>query len=99
MAGIIAGQVCGVAKAVDIVPIKLSEAKTFSYSALLAGISTAITASASKGGVINISMRLGPSKAMKRVVAKVRSGLLLLCSSVPPVRCSLTPDVNAGFGV
>jgi hypothetical protein len=52
-------------------------------SAIHAGISKAITASAGEGGVINISYSLWASDAMEKTIADVRFGLPLLCSSMP----------------
>jgi hypothetical protein len=99
VADIIVGEHCSVAKAVNIVPIKISQTAAISNSGICTGISQEINVSRGKGGVVNILTRLEPTPATVRAVEEVRSSLHLLCGSVPPVHCSLTPHVNAGFGV
>jgi hypothetical protein len=101
-AGIIAGEIYGVAKAVDIVPIKISGTGPLAYNIgsyrIMCGIFNAIMESEGNGGVINLSVRTMWSGVMLYMAKMVRLFSAFFRSSVPTFQWSLTLDVDAGSG-
>ncbi|KAJ6514141.1 peptidase S8/S53 domain-containing protein [Mycena vulgaris] len=58
MAGIIAGQTCGVAKFANIIPVKAGATGTITQLDIMAGLAFAVTDAKGAGGVINISVTM-----------------------------------------
>ncbi|KAJ7137468.1 peptidase S8/S53 domain-containing protein [Mycena crocata] len=58
MAGIIAGQTCGVAKFANIIPVKAGNNAAITQMDIIAGLAFAVSDANGAGGVINISARM-----------------------------------------